>query len=197
MRGRLRVAMLTTVITALVLAALVDATIRGPRDGGAGGGYGSDDLVGHGWPVVFAVHTLMAARPWQTVRLISPYVAVCDIALALLLCLSTGVVVFRFAFRLGGRLQWSIADILSLTVGAAAACGLVRFEQACDFRLSLLWPYGPTRLYPWFDQAAIYVAIGCTLALVLSTGMARLSPQPPAAASSSMEHDGGMAASAE
>ncbi len=131
----------------------------------------------NGWPVPFGEHTVayrtyQFSLPWAVgdFRLTSFKAAICDLFLAVVLVTATGIATSRFEHRLSGRFQFTIADMLSLTVAVAMVVGFIKIDQ---FQ-SVEDIYTPLRRCTPFDLTMVFLAIGCTVALIVSTALGRL-----------------------
>jgi hypothetical protein len=183
---RARLPVITAIVCAIAAAAFFHVNLHGTYRFGSGGADGVDyyDNFSYGWPVAFAEgtkdHSFSGPRhdPFisSSAHMTSTKAAAADFFLASVLCFATGVIVLRLERRIGLRFQFTVADLLSLTAGTAAVLGLVRSESTCK-SLSYdrhLYPYSMIREHPWFDQAMVYLAMACAVALTVSTAMNRL-----------------------
>ena len=99
-----------------------------------------------------------------------------DALLSVLLIAATGVVVWRAARKRWRRLQFSIADMLSLLATVSMVLGLICFDDRLSIgeESAAEGTFVRLRDLPLFDRAAILIAIGCAVWLVVSTVAARL-----------------------
>jgi hypothetical protein len=179
----MRIPVITVLLCCFVVAAFAHMNLRGHFVLDDGDTDAQNGWFFHGWPHVFAERQAIRITnytyqsnlySWSSFRRINIKAATLDILLSLILCLATGVVIFRLERKLKSRFQFSIADILSFTVATAVILGLVRFEHSWIYD-SPLHPYILIREFPYFVQAMLYLSLACTIALICSTIMDRLS----------------------
>jgi hypothetical protein len=154
--------------------------------------------IRRGWPVPFAGHVEYCPRDPKSLpnmketltffdridlsketsfRKTSLTAAVCDVLLALILMAATGTAVWQLEKRRWNRLQFSIADMLSLGAAVSMALGL----WCLDRRLSLNGNSAVEDMYvrlrdiPLFDEVMVLFAVACAVWLIVSTAAARLS----------------------
>jgi hypothetical protein len=146
----------------------------------------------HGWPTTFAEHTVIGRWPpgtpafrlqipfpyfdqvnplgWTDFRITNVRASVLDVSLHLLLIAATAVVVLRLERRGWARVQFSIADMLSLTAATSMVLGLVYLDRVPlvpDIYLRL-------QTLPLFNRIMTLFAIACAVWLIVSTAMERL-----------------------
>jgi hypothetical protein len=146
----------------------------------------------NGWPVPFGEHTVSYAsyRFWHSwpvgdFRLRSVTAAICDLFLAVVLITATGIAASRFARRLSGRFQFTIADMLALTAAVGMVLGFIGIDQLRYVEDI----YTPLHRCTPFDLTMVLLGVGCAVALIVSTVCARLGSAPSGRASAAADSD--------
>jgi hypothetical protein len=132
-----------------------------------------------GWPLPFSRYSLSLIETgggyWSdapgSFQLTSTWAAVCDLFLAIALVDAVAVTVYRLVRRVLASLQFSIADMLALTTAVAMVLGVAHFDDRVRSVPDLYTPI--CALHP-FDRVMVLSAIGCAVAFVFSSLIARL-----------------------
>jgi hypothetical protein len=183
-----RIPVFTVLACVLVTVAFVDIDVDGALHWNA-------DMLGkfneyqfwHGWPTSFAKHVefgidagksspprfLDHVNPstWKAFSLTSVKAAVLVVLLHVMLIAATGVAVFRLERRQWKALQFSIADMLSLTAIVSMVLGLWYLDKTPFLVNEGYLNLGPL---PLFDRVMVLVAIACAVGLIVSTVIGRL-----------------------
>jgi hypothetical protein len=132
----------------------------------------------NGWPVPFGAYSpplqdQEAPEIWrrEPFRLTSARAAVSDLFLAVALIAATAVTIYRLVRRVLASLQFTIAEMLALTTAVAMVLGIARLDDRVQEVPDLYTPV--CALHP-FDQVTVLFAIGCAVAFVFSSVIARL-----------------------
>jgi hypothetical protein len=194
-----RIPVFTMLACALVTVAFVDIDVGGVllyRDDGVFPGFDECQFY-HGWPTSFAEHLEEGVRvslpddcgtelrlplpprfldhvnpsTWKAFSFASVKAAVLVILLHVMLIAATGVAVFRLERRQWKALQFSIADMLSLTAIAGMILGLLCLDETPFLVNEGYLNLGPL---PLFDRVMVLVAIACAVGLIVSTAIGRL-----------------------
>jgi hypothetical protein len=179
---RRRFPLLAVLAVALTAVAFGHASVRGAfvRKDRPQSGFDmcqvTSEYFAIGWPVPFGEYMLPGGKyqfprdAWNSFHLMSATAAVCDVLLAVALVAATGVCVFRLVHGIRVRLQFTLGNMFALTTAVAMVLGLLRLDGMVEYEDGLT----PLHQCGQFDRAMVLFAVGCAVALIVSTVTGRL-----------------------